>query len=63
MSNKYTINYTINDLLDYLNNLTNRDDFNTDENQLKLTVIKDMLIELCKIKFDNNFNTNNLYKI
>lgn len=63
MSNKYTIKYTINDLLDYLNNLTDRDDFNNEKDQLKLTIIKDMLIELCRIKFDNNFNNNNLYTI
>ena len=57
------IKYSINDLLDYLNNLSDRDDLNTDKDQSKLTIIKDMLIELCRIKFNNDFNNaKDLYK-
>jgi len=57
MSNKYSID----DLLNYLNKLSGRDDFNTDEDQLKLAVIKDMLINLCMIKFNGDFKTRDLY--
>jgi len=56
-SNKYSID----DLLDYLNQLSDRDDFNTNKDQLKLTIIKDMLINLCMIKFNGDFKTKDLY--
>jgi len=56
-SNKYSID----DLLDYLNQLSGRNDFNTDKDQLKLAVIKDMLINLCMIKFNGDFKTKDLY--
>lgn len=55
--------YSINDLLDYLNQLSERNDFNTDKDQLKLAVIKDMLINLCMIKFNGDFKTKDLYLI
>ena len=54
--------YSINDLLDYLNNISGRDDFNTNKDWQILTIIKDMLIELCRIKFNNDFSESNLYK-
>jgi len=56
-SNKYSID----DLLGYLNKLSGRTDFNTDKDQLKLAIIKDMLINLCMIKFNGDFKTKDLY--
>ena len=53
---------SIDDLLNYLNNLTGRKELNTEEDQIKLTIIKDMLIELCRVKFKGNYKDTDLYK-
>ena len=54
--------YSIDDLLDYINKIKHKRNFDTDEDRLKLTIISDMLIALCRIKFNNDFTDKNLYK-